>query len=555
MLRSLLRKSEPTIEEKPPWGSLDVARRGDSPTPGVLHATGWATDAKGSLAVELEVDGVVVGRAGLGVPRPDLLPLLGPHAALAGWECIVDLGPEPRSTVEVAAMARSRTGRRHRIGTARVDLSAWHRPASPQAPAADRTRLRERGRLLLTRAPVTAAAAGPVRIVAFIHSFRRAGSQLILLERLRELVATGHVEAVAVSPVDGMLRAELEELGIACHLTADVVPADEAHYEGRITELAAWCQPQRFDLVVASGLSSGPAIEVAERLGLPSLWLLYEEPLSPRHLSPGVELNFPDYALELTNEAIRRCPLLVFDSEARRLAYAPRTTPERLLRIPGAIDLEAIDLFRATFDRRAARQARGIADDETLILLLGSILRMKGTPLLAQAFASLAAERPALRLALVGSHGDGLAQAIGEYFAALGLAERTIIEPMGRHPYPWLAMADVLTCPSDRESLPRVVLEGLAFELPVVATAVGDIPTVIADGQTGWLVPPNDPVALENALRAALDAPAGHREALARAGLRRVRDRHDTPRAAAAFSAAVEQLVPRASGLLGRKNR
>lgn len=63
-----------------------------------------------------------------------------------------------------------------------------------------------------------------------------------------------------------------------------------------------------------------------------------------------------------------------------------------------------------------------------------------------------------------------------------------------------LRSADVLVLPSHSEGLPLSVLEGLAHGLAVVATPVGAIPEVIADGETGLLVPPGDPRSLASAL-------------------------------------------------------
>src|SRR4029079_19582956 len=52
-----------------------------------------------------------------------------------------------------------------------------------------------------------------------------------------------------------------------------------------------------------------------------------------------------------------------------------------------------------------------------------------------------------------------------------------------------LSSATVFVCPSVYEPLAIVNLEGMACELPVVATATGGIPEVVVDGETGWLVP------------------------------------------------------------------
>jgi len=72
----------------------------------------------------------------------------------------------------------------------------------------------------------------------------------------------------------------------------------------------------------------------------------------------------------------------------------------------------------------------------------------------------------------------------------------------------WLALAAVVAIPSRREAFGRVTLEAMAARRPVVASRVGGIVDAIADGETGLLVPPDDPAALGAALRAVLEEPA-----------------------------------------------
>jgi glycosyltransferase involved in cell wall biosynthesis len=92
-----------------------------------------------------------------------------------------------------------------------------------------------------------------------------------------------------------------------------------------------------------------------------------------------------------------------------------------------------------------------------------------------------------------------------------------------------LAGADVFVLSTLSEGMPISVLEAMAAGVPVVASAVGGIPEVVVDGETGLLVPPRDPDALAEALRTLLADPELRRR-LGEAGRRRAQELFDVPR-------------------------
>jgi glycosyltransferase involved in cell wall biosynthesis len=132
----------------------------------------------------------------------------------------------------------------------------------------------------------------------------------------------------------------------------------------------------------------------------------------------------------------------------------------------------------------------------------------KGLGTLLTAMARLRVAHPQARLRLVGQCPEE--QHLRRLAARLGLGDTVAF--LGHVPLPALAAeyanADVFCLPSRQEGFGIVYLEAMAAGLPVVACRSSAVPEVVADGDTGLLVPPLDPGALAVALaRLADDAP------------------------------------------------
>jgi glycosyltransferase involved in cell wall biosynthesis len=163
-------------------------------------------------------------------------------------------------------------------------------------------------------------------------------------------------------------------------------------------------------------------------------------------------------------------------------------------------------------------------------LFVGRLRIRKGVEVLLEAIKGF----PEARLLIAG---DGEHRASLERRAAeleLGAAVRFLGRCEAGRVRGLLRGARALVVPSIYEGMPLVVLEAMEAGVPVIASAVSGIPEVVEDGGTGWLVPPEKPEALADALAEAWTDPA---EAARRgaAGRRRIDERFRPAHAAAAW--------------------
>lgn len=145
-------------------------------------------------------------------------------------------------------------------------------------------------------------------------------------------------------------------------------------------------------------------------------------------------------------------------------------------------------------ERRALRERMGLDSlgSEPLILFVGRLERQKDPRLLIRSFAA-ATDMPDARLLIVGE--GGLRHATEQLADELGVAGRTHWLGYQAHDtLPALMNAvDLLVLPSVFEGMPITVLEALACGLPVVSSAVGEVPTLVRHQANGWLVSDREP--------------------------------------------------------------
>ena len=136
-----------------------------------------------------------------------------------------------------------------------------------------------------------------------------------------------------------------------------------------------------------------------------------------------------------------------------------------------------------------------------LVGMVGNLDWRKNPALLVEATPAIRAAVPAARIVLVGAFPDAAAEAaVRDRIAALGLGDAVVVTGFLPNPFPVVGALDVLVHPALRDPFPLALLEGMALARPIVASAVGGIPEMLVDGQSGLLVPPGDAAALAGAV-------------------------------------------------------
>lgn len=131
------------------------------------------------------------------------------------------------------------------------------------------------------------------------------------------------------------------------------------------------------------------------------------------------------------------------------------------------------------------------------VVFVGIDWARKGGPTLLAAFESVAERLPRARLVIVGCTPDTT-------HPRIEVVGRVPVEEVKR----WLTEASVFCLPTRAEPFGIAVVEAFHHRLPVVASNVGAMPDLVRDGESGSLVPPDDPAALADALTALLSDPA-----------------------------------------------
>lgn len=188
-----------------------------------------------------------------------------------------------------------------------------------------------------------------------------------------------------------------------------------------------------------------------------------------------------------------------------------------------------------------AQRGEDVRSDPPVVAFVGLLTPRKGLLDLFEASSSLVARGRLHRLVVAGGEPDEGGDAAEEVRARAPAHAELVGTLTPEGVVELLRSSDVFCLPSWWEAMPLSLLEAMACAVPVVATAVGDVPHLISHGESGLLVPPKHATALGDALDTLLSKPELRRE-IGRAGRQRVTISYDLERTIAAIAATYREV-------------
>jgi glycosyltransferase involved in cell wall biosynthesis len=199
---------------------------------------------------------------------------------------------------------------------------------------------------------------------------------------------------------------------------------------------------------------------------------------------------------------LKRSDGIVAVCPAVKARYVSRGLPEHLISVvENGVEIRDLDPSRAS--KEAARALGGELPGRPLVVTLASLHQRKGLDCLLDAAARVAERIPSARFVIAGEGPER--GRLEEQRGKLGLDEAVLLPGPVLAVRDLLASADLFVLSSREEGISNALLEAHAEGVPAVVTDVGGNGRVVADGETGLVVPPGSPQALAGAILTVLE--------------------------------------------------
>jgi glycosyltransferase involved in cell wall biosynthesis len=353
---------------------------------------------------------------------------------------------------------------------------------------------------------------GKLKVLMISHNLNLEGAPKVLFDHAAYFASMGGYDVTMVSREDGPLRGQMEEAGIPVRIVEGVLPRrgeNTLDYTERLREIGADLEANSYDLVVCNTLTSFWGVAMAGLFHLPVIWHIHE--------STTLDQFFYHDPVPkgLVESCLAAADRVVFEANATRQLFRHYERRSNFTTISGSIDVGAIDKFRETHSQRSLKVKHGIDPDKIVVSLIGTTCPRKGQLVFVQAIELLQTKWPndiaSICFLMLGARECPYLDLLRAQLETIRKTDTRLVE---EHPdvFDFYRLTDIFVCTSFQESFPRVILEAMAFKLPIISTDVFGIPEMVEHEGEGLLIPPGDPSRLAQNIEWLVQAPKPRKE-------------------------------------------
>ncbi len=314
----------------------------------------------------------------------------------------------------------------------------------------------------------------PLTFLQYITPSRLGGAEYFFLRLIAHLADSGH-RVIVVTKRDTPLRAEIEKINHpnivlhAWHTHGKVDPAT-------LSKLCRLIRDERVDIINTHLTTASWQGALAGKItGVPTVAVVH--------------------ATDRKTWFQHAKYLIAVSGGVKDALIEQGIAPKKIEVLYYGIDL---DQYIAPLDSAAAKIALGLPADARTVGVVASLIPRKGHRFLLEALKNLEASIGPVH-ALFAGEGE-LEAELRAQAREMGMAERVHFLGFRRDIPEIVCAMDVFVLPSLKEGLSIALMEAMALEKPVICSEIAGLPEVVRDGETGFLVPPGDSSALQNAL-------------------------------------------------------
>ncbi|PSB52830.1 glycosyl transferase family 1 [filamentous cyanobacterium Phorm 6] len=342
----------------------------------------------------------------------------------------------------------------------------------------------------------------PIKVLMCSNSLDFTGAPLHQYEIAVKLAAEGVILPIVLCTTDGPLRQAYEQQGIEVIVRNNPLEHiyQRAAYDEAIRSFSQEIESLKVDAIYANTLENFFVVDAARKIGIPAVWNVHE--------SEPWQTYFNRFGSEIAARALEcfRFPYkVIFVADATRDRYLPLNSHHNFTVIHNGLDLSKLENLD---NSELARKSLGIAAEDVVILLLGTVCERKGQQDLIKALSLLSDKwHNKIRCFIVGDRPSIYSNKLADMVSELPeeLRQRVTVVAETGEAGKYYKAADIFVCTSRIESFPRVILEAMACDLPIITSPVFGIKEQVRPGINGLFYTPDRPDELVAALISLLE--------------------------------------------------